>query len=329
MNRDTWSGDVNNPHSLNRWNYTHSNPINYTDPSGHCIGVLGGADTVFCLALAGATIGFVTGVAAGGIFGHATWADALAGKCGCEMQQQALMAGNRWNYANTMALTGGIVGGIAGAVAGAAPIGLAIVGAGGIILSGIDAYKTYQIIQNETGVTTCTILRALFDLAGIVGGAVGIRTAVQSWRASGSWLQWKKPSTTILAPYDVKFAVRQLLTHEQKISISRMRAMIPKDVESEFYPTPNIEKGFKYQFKINDTWVELKWHSPDTNVSHIPNSNSGHNWTAQITVGGEPSTSGFSRLIGGQLLGSDGNFYTPDAIKAGNLYNLTHILLAP
>lgn len=34
ISRDTWAGDVNNPLSLNRWNYTQSNPINYTDPSG-------------------------------------------------------------------------------------------------------------------------------------------------------------------------------------------------------------------------------------------------------------------------------------------------------
>src|SRR5690606_36376241 len=33
ISRDTWSGDVNNPLSLNRWNYTNSNPINYTDPN--------------------------------------------------------------------------------------------------------------------------------------------------------------------------------------------------------------------------------------------------------------------------------------------------------
>jgi RHS repeat-associated protein len=34
--RDTWSGDVNRPLSLNRWNYTEGNPINRTDPSGQC-----------------------------------------------------------------------------------------------------------------------------------------------------------------------------------------------------------------------------------------------------------------------------------------------------
>ena len=35
MSRDTWGGDMNRPLSMNRWNYTQSNPINYSDPSGN------------------------------------------------------------------------------------------------------------------------------------------------------------------------------------------------------------------------------------------------------------------------------------------------------
>ena len=34
QSRDTWEGDYDSPQSLNRWNYTQSNPINYTDPTG-------------------------------------------------------------------------------------------------------------------------------------------------------------------------------------------------------------------------------------------------------------------------------------------------------
>jgi len=34
MSRDMWEGSSNQPHSLNRWNYTLSNPTNYVDPSG-------------------------------------------------------------------------------------------------------------------------------------------------------------------------------------------------------------------------------------------------------------------------------------------------------
>jgi RHS repeat-associated protein len=35
LSRDTWSGDVNNPLSLNRWMYVEGNPVNYVDPSGY------------------------------------------------------------------------------------------------------------------------------------------------------------------------------------------------------------------------------------------------------------------------------------------------------
>jgi RHS repeat-associated protein/CSLREA domain-containing protein len=35
VTRDTWEGDVNNPITFNRWQYANSNPIMYTDPSGH------------------------------------------------------------------------------------------------------------------------------------------------------------------------------------------------------------------------------------------------------------------------------------------------------
>jgi hypothetical protein len=63
MSRDTWEGSYNSPQSLNRWNYTQSNPVNYTDPSGYCIsGVL--VDTIVCLvALAAGTI-IIAGVTA-------------------------------------------------------------------------------------------------------------------------------------------------------------------------------------------------------------------------------------------------------------------------
>ena len=34
LTRDTWMGNESAPMSFNRWNYTQSNPINYTDPTG-------------------------------------------------------------------------------------------------------------------------------------------------------------------------------------------------------------------------------------------------------------------------------------------------------
>jgi len=35
ISKDTWAGDVNQPLSLNQWNYVEGNPINYVDPSGY------------------------------------------------------------------------------------------------------------------------------------------------------------------------------------------------------------------------------------------------------------------------------------------------------
>jgi len=35
LTKDTWEGDSQNPPTLNFWNYTSSNPVNYTDPSGN------------------------------------------------------------------------------------------------------------------------------------------------------------------------------------------------------------------------------------------------------------------------------------------------------
>src|SRR5690606_19667732 len=33
--RDTWSGDLNRPLSLNRWMYVEGNPVNLVDPTGN------------------------------------------------------------------------------------------------------------------------------------------------------------------------------------------------------------------------------------------------------------------------------------------------------
>jgi len=41
LTRDTWAGNANSPMSFNRWNYTDSNPINHSDPSGHCFTATG------------------------------------------------------------------------------------------------------------------------------------------------------------------------------------------------------------------------------------------------------------------------------------------------
>ncbi|NUU62889.1 hypothetical protein [Paenibacillus agri] len=61
-----------------------------------------------------------------------------------------------------------------------------------------------------------------------------------------------------------------------------------------FRPSSTIADGYKYNFEINGTKVEIKWHSPDANAaSRFPGSYSGSEWTSQIK-------------IGNKLLGQDG-----------------------
>ena len=41
ISADTWPGDYQRPLTLNKWNYSLSNPVNYTDPSGHVVCLYG------------------------------------------------------------------------------------------------------------------------------------------------------------------------------------------------------------------------------------------------------------------------------------------------
>jgi hypothetical protein len=59
-----------------------------------------------------------------------------------------------------------------------------------------------------------------------------------------------------------------------------------------------IAAGSKYQYSVNGTKVEIKWHAPDAVAAQkYPGSSSGSVWTAQIK-------------IGDKLLGSDGKLYS-------------------
>ena len=37
MQEDTYTGDINDPLSLNLYTYGHNNPIRYIDPSGYAV----------------------------------------------------------------------------------------------------------------------------------------------------------------------------------------------------------------------------------------------------------------------------------------------------
>lgn len=51
MAREAWQqrgGVPATPQELNRYAYARNNPLRYTDPTGHCVGIAAGADTLLC-----------------------------------------------------------------------------------------------------------------------------------------------------------------------------------------------------------------------------------------------------------------------------------------
>ncbi len=51
IQKDTWNGDYSNPQTLDAWAYSLSNPVNHTDPSGHCPMPPANLQPAICLAL--------------------------------------------------------------------------------------------------------------------------------------------------------------------------------------------------------------------------------------------------------------------------------------
>lgn len=96
--------------------------------------------------------------------------------------------------------------------------------------------------------------------------------------------------------YDPNFAARQVLDGGT-VSHNGLRSLIPSDVKNTFTSSDTIATGYKYDFSINGTKIQVKWHSADANVAlKYPGSNSGDGWTEQTK-------------IKRKLLGADGNFY--------------------
>ena len=190
------------------------------------------------------------------------------------------------------ALIGGIIPVVYGLTA-VTPIIQIIVGGGLVYFSVLDFINVLEAVYDEgVGWTKCTISRAAFYVAGVIFGVKGIRGGIAKWRATGSLLKSTVPSRAIV-PYDPEFAARQLgrqwippirdivpynaeyaaqqqirqLLNNGTISLSRMKAMIPKGAKKiDYYPSARIEAGFKYEFDINGIPIELKWHSPDLNA---------------------------------------------------------------
>jgi len=193
-----FEGFSTSPVSLNAYPYAYDNPLLYTDASGR--------NPVLALA-AGIAGGFALGVAAGGLFGALTYDWALAGECGCDMQQRALTM-SRWDWIGTNALSGGILGGAAVAISALVgligPGALIAVSGLGLVVSVADFINTVEIIVYETGLTACTAIRLLIDVAGIVLSGYGIVQGVRAWQASGSLLNWA-PARTLPGRWETRW----------------------------------------------------------------------------------------------------------------------------
>ncbi len=252
ISRDTWDGDDLTPISYNRWLYGFGNPINFSDPSGN---------NPLVAALVPAIVGFGATVlgaaAAGGIYGLCTYERAIAGDCGCEIQQQALSM-SRWEYAGANALAGGLIGAAAiamGTAAYASPLGAVVVGGIGVTVSLVDLKDTVNIIRNEAGLTWCTVTRLLLDVAGTVAGmasgSAGIRGIVRAWRANGSLLWWV--NNDLLPPLEGGSGLRNV----------RMYTSSDFQKVQEFWPKAARYNRDNGRYSFGPTWEAAARSNPD------------------------------------------------------------------
>jgi hypothetical protein len=144
--------------------------------------------------IVGGAVGAAIGYAAGYAYGCLTYSWALAGKCGCEMQQRALSMSGISEWKETQAVGGAITGAIA-----SVPAGLVLVGIGELIYSFVDIAHTYDIIVNETGITECTVVRILIDVAIAFMSYKAIEFGTSQMKASGSGWKWAKSAAPQIA----------------------------------------------------------------------------------------------------------------------------------
>jgi hypothetical protein len=180
VSRDSWAGNNNNPITQNKYLYANSNPIMYVDPSGKIAGPILAA---ILPSLIGLGAGIAVGAAAGATYGACTYEWALAGECGCDIQQKALsMTKNEWIGAH--AISGSLIGGYTAALI-AVPGGQIVLGAFGVVVGVSDLAPAVEALK-QAGLTPCTATRIILDVAALVFGSKAIGKGIQEFRASGN-----------------------------------------------------------------------------------------------------------------------------------------------
>lgn len=214
MSTDPWKGNQNQPISYNKWAYAYANPIMFTDPTGNNPAVVLAA---VLPSLIGLGAGIAVGAIAGATLGACTYEWAIAGKCGCEIQKQA-MSMTKWDWIGTNSLSGGLIGGFAGTLASAGPAGIIVLGVVGATVSVVDLLPAINELKT-TGITWCTATRIILDVAGIVFGATGIVKGVRAWRTSGNAFVWSASLPPDIASnfeggnYDGRYLKKDILVY--------------------------------------------------------------------------------------------------------------------
>ncbi|MHC1783573.1 MAG: RHS repeat-associated core domain-containing protein [Anaerolineaceae bacterium] len=196
ISRDSLTGNNNNPISQNRYLYGNSNPIMYVDPSGNNPAAILAA---ILPSLIGLGAGIAVGAAAGATYGACTYEWALAGECGCDIQQKALsMTKNEWIGAH--AISGSLIGGYTAAFL-TVPGGSLILSVGGLIFSIADIIPAMNEIK-QVGVTPCIALRVMLDIATFVASTVGLTNIIKSYNINGVIINKTQQFKSIPPPFN-------------------------------------------------------------------------------------------------------------------------------
>lgn len=266
--RDTWDGDVNTPASLNRFNYAHSNPVMYTDPSGNCIFAV--VDTFLCALLGGVVGGTVGGFVgyhvAGGLAGW-IWDTAKEGRCGCA-ETMLILATPKSQFVQEAKKQGAIWGAVFGFVAGTGPLGgvaASLVGMGMSATQLMDAANKLR----DNFEDDCAWIQFGAAMVGLIGSGFGTIASYRAGISTGQWIGWssKFGSLTSKLPKDRpiiivgrKSATRiePLAAQLRKAGFSDVNTYQPKsfsDPSKIRSFTPSYPRAHPLDLKANYSWL--------------------------------------------------------------------------